>query len=211
LKNQSSSQPSTTSTPPLSPTETPPASTETADGKTVLTKAEEAPPSAPEKYEDFKLPEGVKLEGDQLKSAQDLFKDLNLPQDSAQKLIDFHVAQLKASTETSNKAYEDMRSDWQTKTKADPELGPKLPQIKETIGRALSTLNDPKLVSEFSQAMDLTGAGDHPAFVKAFYKLSQAVTEGRHVQGSGPSSFGQLRPGTDAKPSVARAMYPNNP
>ena len=32
------------------------------------------------------------------------------------------------------------------------------------------------------EALDITGAGDHPAVVKAFYKLAQMVNEGTHVQ-----------------------------
>jgi hypothetical protein len=39
--------------------------------------------------------------------------------------------------------------------------------------------------------MNLTGAGDHPAFVKAFNKLAAFVTEGSHVTGKGPSDLGQ--------------------
>lgn len=200
LKNQApTTTPTSSPTPSETPTETPPP------------EEAKAAPAAPEKYDDFKLPEGVKLEGDSLKSAQDLFKGLNLPQESAQKLVDFHVAQLKASSESSSRAYEDMRADWQARTKADPDLGPKLPQIKETVGRALDSLGDAKLVADFRQAMDITGAGDHPAFVKAFYKLAQSVTEGRHVSGQNPSQFGQIKPGTDGKPTVAQALYPNNP
>src|SRR6266403_5217690 len=74
----------------------------------------EPTPGAPETYTDFTLPEGVKLEGETLKSAQELFKALNLPQDGAQRLVDFHLGQIRAATEASSKAYEDMRSAWQT-------------------------------------------------------------------------------------------------
>ncbi len=110
--------------------------------------------------------------------------------------------------------YEALRTDWQSKTKSDPDMsaavsGGKtgLDAVKLDIGRALNTL-DPKLTSDFKAAMDLTGAGDHPAFVKALWRLSQFVTEGKHVAGSGPSTQGQKAP--DAKPrSVASAMYPN--
>ena len=64
---------------------------------------------------------------------------------------------------------------------------------------------------EFSGAMDLTGAGDHPAFVKALWKLSAYITEGSHVAGSGPSAHGQTAPGAATRPSAAKALYPNNP
>ncbi len=207
MKDQSSSTQTQTST--TESTETKPESTTTSKEST--TTETKAPEGAPEKYADFTLPEGVKLEGDVLKSAQELFKTQNLSQTQAQSLVDFHLAQLKAATEASSNAYNDMRSDWQAKTKADPEIGTKLTAVKETVGRALDTLNDPKLVADFRAAMDLTGIGDHPAFIKAFYKLAQSVVEGKHVSGAQPSKFGQIAPGTNERPTAAHALYPNNP
>jgi len=56
--------------------------------------------------------------------------------------------------------------------------------------------------------MDSTGAGDNPAFIKAFYKLAQRVTEGSYVQGRGPAEV--TAPG-GRRPSPAQAMYPNLP
>ena len=193
------SQPTTTTpTPEPTPTPTEP-------------KAESKPEGAPEAYADFTLPEGVKLEGETLKSAQELFKALNLPQDGAQRLVDFHLGQIRAATEASSKAYDDMRAGWQTAAKADPEIGPKMTQIKENVGRLYDAIGDAKLVGEFKQIMDLTGAGDNPAFIKVLNKLSSFVTEGRHVTGAQPSKFGQTAPGTGERPSTAHALYPNNP
>ncbi len=171
----------------------------------------EPAPGAPETYTDFTLPEGVKLEGETLKSAQELFKALNLPQDGAQKLVDFHLGQIRAATEASSKAYEDMRADWQAKSKADSEIGPHMAKIKENVGRLYDAIGDAKLVGEFKQIMDLTGAGDNPAFIKVLNKLSSFVTEGHHVTGAQPSKFGQTPPGTGERPSTAHALYPNNP
>src|SRR5258707_1164387 len=168
-------------------------------------------PGAPEAYTDFTLPEGVKLEGETLKSAQELFKALNLPQDGAQRLVDFHLGQIRAATEASSKAYEDMRSAWQTAAKADPEIGPHMTKIKENVGRLYDAIGDAKLVGEFKSIMDLTGAGDNPAFIKVLNKLSSFVAEGRHVTGAQPSKFGQQAPGTNERPSAAQALYPNNP
>src|SRR6266403_806691 len=192
------SQPTTTT--PTDPTPAP-----TAEPKP------EAPAGAPEAYSDFTLPEGVKLEGETLKSATDLFKALNLPQDGAQRLVDFHLGQIRAATEASSKAYDDMRAAWQTAAKADSEIGPHMAKIKENVGRLYDAIGDAKLVSEFKSIMDLTGAGDNPAFIKVLNKLSSFVTEGRHVIGAQPSKFGQTAPGTGERPSTAHALYPNNP
>jgi hypothetical protein len=122
------------------------------------------------------------------------------------------IAAAKAPADT----YEATRTEWQAKVKSDPDLakavnGDKtgLDAVKLDIGRALNALNDPTLAADFKSAMDLTGAGDHPAFVKALWRLSSFVTEGKHVNGSGPSVHGQRAPGDTGRPSAAAALYPN--
>src|SRR5258706_11787563 len=78
LKDQA--QPTTTTT----PTETPPP-------EPPVEPKPEAPAGAPEAYTDFTLPEGVKLEGETLKAATELFRELGLPQANAQRLVDLHL------------------------------------------------------------------------------------------------------------------------
>jgi hypothetical protein len=56
--------------------------------------------------------------------------------------------------------------------------------------------------------MDITGAGNNPAFIRAFFKLAQQVTEGRHVAGRGPSTAGQSNPSA-APRTAGEALYPN--
>jgi hypothetical protein len=113
-----------------------------------------------------------------------------------------------------------MRNDWQAKVRSDPDLAKAvdkdsgktgLDAVKLDIGRALSALGDPALAQDFKDAMNLTGAGDHPAFVKALWKLSSFVTEGKHVAGSGPSPHGQTDPSKGAPRTGASALYPNLP
>jgi len=136
---------------------------------------------------------------------------MKLTNEQAQKLVDFQAKLQKDAAEAPYAAYDAMREEWQGQVKADPELGPKLPQVKETIGRALDTLGDQTLVANFREAMNLTGAGDHPAFIKAFYKLSQSVVEGTPVRGANPSPHGQTQSGRVERPSAAQAMYPTLP
>jgi hypothetical protein len=141
--------------------------------------------------------------------ASTLFKELKLDNAAAQRLVDFQAKLQKDAAEAPYAAYDAMREGWQAQVKADPDLGPKLPQVKETIGRALDTLGDQTLVASFREAMNLTGAGDHPAFIKAFYRLASAVVEGTPVRGANPSPHGQTQSGQVQRPSVAAAMYPN--
>ena len=51
-------------------------------------KEPEKEAGAPEKYEDFKAPQGVSLDADVVKGFSEVAKELNLPQDKAQAVID---------------------------------------------------------------------------------------------------------------------------
>lgn len=169
-----------------------------------------APSGAPEAYTDFTAPEGFEIDKDAIANALPLFKELNLPQSAAQKLVDFYA---KTSQEAANapiKFWQDQQTKWRDEIKADPEIGGKLDQVKATTSRMLDSLGDPKLVADFREAMDFTGAGNNPAFIRAFYKLASKLTEGTPVHGAKPSAEGQKAPGTGPK-SVASAMYPNLP
>lgn len=109
---------------------------------------------------------------------------------------------------------EDMRADWRQQIERDPQLGGKLEQVKTTIGRMkdalVGPLNSPERKA-FDDAMNLTGAGDHPAIVRAWYKAAEAFSEGQHVTGGSPSIHGQSAPGAAVQPTAAQAMYPNLP
>lgn len=162
---------------------------------------------APEKYEDFKAPEGFEIDPAAVEKAVPLFKELGLNQEGAQKLVDFYADQMKSIAEEPYKAWDEMNKKWVEEIKADSDIGGRLGEVKETIGRALDTIGDPALVKGFKEAMDLTGAGNNLAFVKTFFKLASAITEGKHVQGKNPSPHGQ---DSKAVPVIgARALYPN--
>ena len=191
--------PQSTSTPPS----TEPKAEAKPEDKSLLNKEEKG--AVPDKYE-FKVPEGFVLDEAVNKEASELFKSLSLDQAGAQKLIDMYVAKTTEAAEAPFKAYTKMREDWQAAVKADTEIGSKLPQVKETVSRALDSLGDPALSAQFREAMDHTGAGDNPAFIKAFYRLAQRVTEGRPVAAGGVAPV--AAPGS--KPtSAAKALYPN--
>lgn len=174
-------------------------------------------PVVPETYAEFKAPDNYTIDPKTIEAATPIFKELGLTQDQAQKLVTFHSEQLLAAAKGPQDAYAATRTDWQAKVKADPDMakatnGDKtgLDAVKLDIGRALNAIGDAPLVAEFKQAMDITGAGDHPAFVKAMWKLASFITEGKHVLGAGPSPAGQKAPGA-AKPDTAHALYPNLP
>ena len=88
---------------------------------------------------------------------------------------------------------------------------PPSPQVMKVLAEIkaeqLRRYPDP-LAAEFRKAMDVTGAGNNPAFIRAFYKLAQKVTEGHIVTNGKPSPLGQTAP--DAAPkSASGTFYPN--
>lgn len=165
-------------------------------------------PGAPAKYE-FKPADGKTLDQSAIDAAIPVFKELNLTQAQADKLMSVWNGRVEDLSKENVKFVETMRADWRSQVEKDPEMSGRLDQIKADIGAFKQTL-DPKLRADFEEAMNLTGAGDHPAFVKTFWKMSQSFIEGKHVTGSGPSPNGQSRP-NDRPKSLAEMMYPNLP
>ncbi len=177
-----------------------------ADGTSLLNQDGEKsaePTGAPEKYEPFKAPEGFTITDE----VGVLFKELNLSQAASQKLIDFVAPQILEALEAPFNHYNETRQGWQKETM--DKYGTRLPEVKQTVSKALDSLGNPKLAQSFREAMDLTGAGDNPAFIDVLFELAKKVTEGSHVKGSGPSKFGQSSGNKPA--SAAQAMYPHLP
>jgi len=187
------------------PTETP--SLANQPGESLANQKTEG--GAPETYATWNVPEGFALDETVSKEIGGIFKGMNLTQAQGQQLVDFYTTKTSESANQPYQVWQDMQEQWIKEVKTDPVLGPKLNEVKTTISRAIDGLNDPKLAQSFREAMDFTGAGNNPAFIRAFYKLAQMVTEGGHVAGTGPSPQGQRRQGET--PSAARAMYPNLP
>lgn len=192
-------------------TKTPPSTEPKPEDKSTLLnqKDPENPPTgAPEKYTDFKLPEGLTLEPKAIEDATKVFKNLNLSQDQAQSLVDFHAAQIQSAIDGPFRAVVDLKTSWESTLREtygkDIERGGKL---NTQIGRFIDSM-PPKVGTEFRQAMDLTLAGSNPAFVAAMKWVSEQLSEGTTVKGGGPSPLGQTTPAAGPK-SIAAAMYPH--
>ena len=185
--------------------------------------AEAKASGAPEKYEAWSVPDGYELDQGLVDEASPIFKELGLSQEASQKLVDFYAKHALATNKEVMDAWTATRTEWRESMKTDPDLGklvgkdgnfgPDSPLI-QTVNRALDGLQNPKLVSDFKAAMDLTGAGDNPAFVRVLHALASKVTEGTSYAKGDPAKAsvdprtGQLREG---RPSAAAAIYPNLP
>jgi antitoxin component of RelBE/YafQ-DinJ toxin-antitoxin module len=196
----------------------------TESGKTLLTDVKEEPKvdaaktddkkpdsTAPEKYEDYKLPEGMSLDAEVKTKADALFKGLGLTQDQAQSVVNLYGEQIAKVASAPVEAYKTLTSEWKTESESHPDLRGKLGPGKEInvrIAKALDSVGDPKLVSDFKALMDLTGAGNNQAFIRVLDKFAAKLTEGTHVAGNGPSKDGQSARPT-AAPTAAAAIWPS--
>jgi len=202
---------------------TTPAPKAESTGQTLLT--EETKPEAkpetkpetkaevPEKYE-YKVPEGFTLDADTQTKIDAKFKDLGLSQDAAQSLVDMYIEQTTEAAQAPYAAYKEMTDGWRAEAESHPDLRGKLgpgQEVNVRIAKALDGIGDPKLVSEFKNTMDLTGVGNHPAFIRLMDHFAKQLTEGTHVAGNGPSRHGQSAPNAPSQPSAAAAIWPSLP
>ena len=180
-----------------------------ADKSIVGEKSQEV--GAPEKYEDFKVPEGFELDKDVAGEFGAIAKKNNVTQSGAQELVDFYVKQVREAVDAPMNFYMDRQQEWRKEIDQDAEIGgSRLNGTKASIGKLIDSLGDAKLSDSFREAMDYTGAGNHPAVVRFLARVAQRLTEGGPVRGGGPSPEGQRVPGSGS-PSAAQAIYPNLP
>lgn len=165
------------------------------------------PPKAPDAPSAFaldkvKLPEGMKADDPLTQTFAGLMTDDKLsPADRGQKILELYADTVKKGREAATEAWNSVNTEWAAKVMADPEIGgTKWPAAKATIAKAIDSLG-PDLAAGLREALDVTGAGNHPAVTKALHIFASKLTEGTHIGGNPPS-----------KPtSVKDAFYPNSP
>lgn len=137
------------------------------------------------------LPEGITLDDEVSKSFAEVLGDEKLtPQERGQKLVDLHLSTVEKITaevtEQSKQAgltaFKDMNSEWRKQTAALPEFKSN-PEAE--IGNVLQACVAVGAGEEFFKAVDLTGAGNHPAILQVLHRLVQPFLEGGSVNGDG--------------------------
>lgn len=188
-----------------------PTSSQTATTTDTSTPTEPAAPKPEPTYTAFTAPEGKELDKALVDRATPLFKELGLDQANAQKLVDLYNTLAGDNAKATQKLVDEMREGWRREVAVHPEIGGKLDQVKADIGRMKDAIfgSDAAARKAFDDGMNLTGAGDYPAIIAAWWKASQKFTEGTHVSGAQPSVHGQTDTGTKTRPSHAQALYPN--
>lgn len=159
--------------------------TGTADSNdTVSEDADGGVQSAPETYADFTLPEGVEMDAEFLAEAAPVFKELNLTQEQAQKLVDLEAARVQAGQQAQAEAFSQLMDSWKQSSLKDKEFGGD--KFNENIALARSAL-DKFGTSELKQLLEDHGVGNHPEMIRFMVKVGQLTAEDRPGAASGPT------------------------
>lgn len=141
--------------------------------------AAEALKQVPEEYT-FQMPEGTTLDPDLLAEFAPLAKELKLPQGEAQKVVDMGAKLVQKTIDGVMAAHETRVAGWLKEAEADPEIGADIKLGKESAAlRAFNTLTQGD--AKAKQMVDELGIGNHPEFLRIFYKISQHMREDTFV------------------------------
>lgn len=157
----------------------------------------------PEKYE--LAVEGLELDAAAIEQASPVFKELNLSNEQANKLMPV-AAQFrdKVATETLQQladAGAAQKAEWLTATKADPDIGGgKLDETLHLAAKALDHFGHAE-GSDFRKLLTETGFGNHPEMVRLMRSVGEMLSEDGFVRANAGNS-------TTPKPLHER-LYPS--
>ena len=136
------------------------------------------PTGAPDAYTDFTLPEGIDMDVGTLDAFKGLAKELNIPQEAAQKLIDLQTTLVAKQADAYQQAVVAQGQKWAAEVKNDPELGGE--NYDKSVASAIKVIQsfgDPAL----TELLNDSGLGNHPALFKFCHRISAAISEDKFV------------------------------
>ena len=151
------------------------------------------PEGAPEKYTDFKLPEGFAADPKLMDTFTATAKELGLSQAHAQKLVDLQAQNVKAEIDGRLAAFNTQVETWEKETRA--HYGADADKQFAVAARAMEQIGTPELKT----LLDDSGLGSHPEVVKFFANAGGMLLEDQPVDGK--------RAGGEAA-STASLMFP---
>lgn len=133
---------------------------------------EEGSDSSLKTYADFEMPEGVQIDETLLAEAVPIFKELELSQEQAQKLVDFQAQQVQAGTQKQVDAFNQLKTDWLDQSKKDGEFGgDKFDENVKVARSAVAQYGTPEL----KQLLEDHGVGNHPELIRFMVRVGQTL------------------------------------
>jgi len=153
--------------------------------------------AAPVSYTDFRLPQGIEVDPQTMNEARALLGELKLPQEQAQRLVDFYTGKIRQFGDAQSERWVKLNEKWVNDFKADQEIGGD--RVNDTVSAATKAMNrfgTPGL----REALIMTGAGNHPEIIRFVARVGKAISEDRYVVSGGASAGGAR--------SAAEVIYP---
>lgn len=151
---------------------------------------------APEKYEAFKAPEGATLDAGVMGQFEEAARELNLPQDAAQKMVD-KMAPIMAARQAEQ--LQAMRTGWAEESKADKEFGGE--QLSANMAHAQKAMTQ-FATPELKSLLNESGLGNHPELIRFMVRAGKALGEDKIVNG------GESNAGSSSR-TAAEVLYPS--
>ncbi|MBB3453901.1 hypothetical protein FHT86_002157 [Rhizobium sp. BK313] len=148
------------------------------EAKPAETPAADLPPIT---YE-FKLPEALKDDSDKMGAYTGVLAEHRVPPEAGQKLLDMHATAMQSYAEqvaqNQMKVWNDTRADWRKQVMADEQLGGAGHQTAMgAIARMRDMFVSEKDMPAFDEFLRITGAGDHPAFLRMLHSAARHFDE----------------------------------
>ena len=161
----------------------------------------QATEAVPEKYAEFKMPEGVEFDKDMQERAEPLFKELKLSQEQAQKTAEFLAKERAASLKSNADQYLAYVESLAAASKADKEIGgEKLAESASHANQFIQKFGRGEKGAEVFKVLEETGMGNHPAIISLLAKAHKAMAEDSPSKGE---------PNTAALQSTESKLYPS--
>jgi hypothetical protein len=154
-----------------------------AEAQTMISEAapqspaiEQESAALPEHYA-FQAPEGIELDTAATEEWAGLAKELKLSQADAQKAVDLAAGMVKRQQD----AHADLVTSWTEQAKTDKEIGgDRLNENLAVAKRALEAFGTPEL----RDVLNMTGLGNHPEVIRAFYRAGMKISEDGFIAGA---------------------------
>jgi hypothetical protein len=138
--------------------------------------------AAPPVFQPYTLPEGITLDNERVGAFNNLLIEQTTPQERGQKLIEMHVAEMqrfaKHVSDEQQTVFANTRADWRKQAMADEEYGG---SGWQTSLRTIADMRDQFVAEQHREAFNnflrVTGAGDHPEFLRFLYNVGRKFQE----------------------------------
>jgi hypothetical protein len=145
-------------------------------------KPTETPPEAPEApVYDFKLPDGVEVDGDAMGNFTGILGEAKVAPEAGQRLLDLYLADRarveQQYAERQQTIFDETRSGWRSEFNNDPEYGGNRAQttINTVVGFLRHYAKDDAHFQALIQAGEVTGWNDNPQFIRLIANAAKGL------------------------------------